>query len=84
MVERLTYVYETDLANTVNLQQENTVSLRHELEDIKRDVRLMASLVGGVSVRKKKTLAPLEQVEISCPQCGNPICQPPQFSTKHK
>lgn len=72
LVERVTYLYETDLAHTVNAQQESNITLRNELENIKSDVRLMASLVGGVPVisRKKKTLPPMEQIEFPCPECA--------------
>ena len=41
IIERLTNVYEADLANSVYVQKDNNDSLRNELEDIKSEVRLM-------------------------------------------
>src|ERR1700676_4139442 len=48
-------------------------NLKTEVEEIKRDVRLLAAQVGGVPVRRAKAYIPREQVQHRCPNCGGSI-----------
>jgi ribosomal protein S27E len=51
-------------------EEDGAGALRHEVDDIKRNVRLLAAQVGGLPVPRAKAKSPKEQVELACPNCG--------------
>ena len=54
-------------------EEDDESGLKTEVEEIKRDVRLLAAQVGGVPVRRAKAKIPREQVQHRCPKCGASI-----------
>lgn len=71
IVERLGAL-RTDGARSVQEENEenNESSLKEEVDEIRKDVRLLAAQVGGVPVRREKPKSRKEQVERTCPNCG--------------
>jgi len=73
LVDRVEALYQTGLESNAPGQHENTIALAEELNAVRGDIHLMTSLVSGVQVRRKKSLAPMENLEKLCPKCGNPV-----------
>lgn len=73
LVDRLESLYETDTASTATEQHESTAALRGEIESLKSDLRLVASMVSGVPARRKRALPSMEQLETQCPRCSTPL-----------
>jgi hypothetical protein len=47
--------------------------LRNEVDEIKRDVRVLAAQVGGVPVRRAKARSTKEEIRRNCPNCNASI-----------
>lgn len=73
LVERFESLYTTAPLTPATGQGESTSALRSEIKAIRTDLRMFASQLSGLPVRRKKSLPPMEHIDTICPNCSAPI-----------
>jgi protein-arginine kinase activator protein McsA len=73
LIDRLESLSSGDADQETAEEDENTAILRTEIASLKGDVRVLASQVSGIPIRRPKALQARQDIDGKCPKCFHPI-----------
>ncbi|MEK6333813.1 MAG: hypothetical protein AABM67_02630 [Acidobacteriota bacterium] len=73
LIERVESLSVSDVETESEEAHEDAATLRAEVDSMKADLRVLASQVSGVPIRRPKPLQTRQDVESNCPQCSHKV-----------